>query len=136
MEKYLDTGAGFAPFKSKSACAAGLEALATMNQEGWRVGEATLMPNHVHLLIRSEASPHSLKEILKRFKGRSSRQVNDALGRSGKFWQQDWFDRWMRHEAERRKVVDYIRANPVKAKLCAEWADYPWRISHDMDSQH
>jgi len=102
-----------------------------MEKEGWLVGEATVMPNHVHLLILREDSKFSLKEILERFKGRSARWINQELDRSGRFWQQDWFDRWMRHEGELTKTVAYIRNNPVKAKLVDEWRDYRWRISRE-----
>jgi len=129
MEKYLDVGKGFAPFKDVAVCESCLEAFQVMEKEGWQVGEATLMPNHVHLLIRRMDSVHSLKEILQRFKGRSARSSNIALNRRGKFWQQDWFDRWMRHEGELLKTVNYIRNNPVKARLCRDWSDYRWRIS-------
>jgi REP element-mobilizing transposase RayT len=129
MEKYLDVGQGFAPFQITAACNSCLTALQAMETEGWQVGEATLMPNHIHLIIRRMDSTHSMKEILHRFKGRSARAANLALNRKGKFWQQDWFDRWMRHEGELLKTVNYIRNNPVKAKLCSDWSDYLWRIS-------
>ena len=52
MEKYLDVGSGFAPYLNAGACGSCLKALAVMKKEGWHVGEAVVMPNHVHLLIR------------------------------------------------------------------------------------
>lgn len=100
-----------------------------MENDGWLVGEAVVMPNHLHLLIRRKVSSYSLREVLIRFKGRSSHSINREIDRSGKLWQQDWFDRWMRHDAECRKVIEYIRQNPVKARLCDQWDAYPWRIS-------
>ena len=130
VEKYLDIGAGFAPFNNVQACESCLQALHQIEEAGWQVGEATIMPNHVHLLLRSLDSACSLKQVVQRFKGRSARSVNLTLERKGKFWQQDWFDRWMRHEGEVVKTVAYIRNNPVKAKLCREWGDYQWRISN------
>lgn len=129
IEKYLDAGSGFTPFKNAAACNACLQAFQKMDEEGWAVGEVTIMPNHVHLLIRRGESPYSLKVILRRFKGRSARWCNETLGRSGKFWQQDWFDRWMRHEGELLKTIGYIRSNPIKAKLCKAWEDHKWRVS-------
>jgi len=131
IEKYLDQGRGRAPFRSASACELCLKALAGLEKEGWVVAEATVMPNHIHFLIRRGTSTHSLKEIVKRFKGRSSRWLNQELDVEGKFWQADWFDRWMRNESELKRTVDYIRNNPVKAKLVNEWVDYRWRISRD-----
>lgn len=132
VEKYLDVGSGFAPFREPKVCELCLDAMMTMQTEGWLVGEATVMPNHVHLLILRHDSEFSLKQILQRFKGRSARRFNQALKRTGRFWQEDWFDRWMRHESERTKTVAYIRNNPVKATLTKYWADYPWRISTEL----
>jgi len=83
------------------------------------------MPNHVHLLIRKASdSGLSFKQALERLKGRSARLVNKALKRKGRFWQEDWFDRWMRDEPEHQRTIQYIRNNPVKARLCQDWASY------------
>jgi len=132
-EKYLDGGGGLAVFNQARPCALCIGALLAMEREGWWVGEATVMPNHVHLLIRRQASDYSLREILQRFKGRSARWVNQELKRTGRLWQQDWFDRWMRNEAELRKTIAYIRNNPVKARIVDQWQAYPWRISSELE---
>ncbi len=132
-EKYLDTTNGFSPFSQEAACERCLDAFLAMEDEGWSVGEATVMPNHIHLLIIRQKYNFSLKQILKRFKGRSSRWINQELDRSGRFWQEDWFDRWMRNHDELRKTVAYIRNNPVKANLVKQWSDYPWRISRSSN---
>ena len=131
-EKYLDMGSGFAPFIDSASCERCLDACMAMEKEGWLVGEATVMPNHVHLLILRQETEFSLKEILERFKGRSARWINQELNRSGRFWQQDWFDRWMRNEGELMKTITYIRNNPVKAKLVHEWSEYRWRMSTEL----
>jgi REP element-mobilizing transposase RayT len=130
-EKYLDQGTGFAPFTDSPICRDVLSALDKMTGEGWEVGEAVIMPNHVHLLtIQTDSVGLSLKKALERFKGRSARTLNARLQRKGRFWQEDWFDRWMRNEDEKAKTIRYIRNNPVKARLAAKWQDYPWRISN------
>ncbi|TVP78772.1 MAG: hypothetical protein EA353_07640 [Puniceicoccaceae bacterium] len=132
-EKYLDAGSGFAPFTQPRPNQLCLEAMIAMEKEGWLVGEATVMPNHVHLLILEQDTGFSLKQIVERFKGRSARWINQALGRSERFWQQDWFDRWIRNEGELAKTIAYIRNNPVKAKLASDWKAYQWRISHEEE---
>lgn len=133
-EKYLDAGMGFAPFTTSLACEPCLKAFAEIQAEGWNVGEASIMPNHIHLLILRRQSDFSLRQVIRRFKGRSGRWINRALGRTGRFWQEDWFDRWMRDDAERSKTVAYIRNNPVKAGLAKEWIEHPWRVSTEVDS--
>ncbi len=42
------------------------------------------------------------------------------LGRSGRFWQDESYDHWVRDDEELERIVDYIAANPVKADLVAE----------------
>ena len=133
-EKYLDQRRGFTPFKDQRCCHLMLQLLETIEADGWALGEATVMPNHIHILIKNVQSPFLMKQVVTRFKGRSARRLNLYLKRRGRFWQQDWFDRWMRNEAELTKVVRYIRDNPIKARLARNWADYRWRISRlDLD---
>jgi REP element-mobilizing transposase RayT len=64
---------------------------------------------------------------MKTFKGRTARRCNQVLGRAGAFWQTDWFDRWIRDEAEWSRVRDYIHNNPIKAGLAKADGDaYRW----------
>jgi len=124
-EKYLDRGEGFAPFKEADCCAT----LATQFEKiatDWQVADWVVMPNHLHFVLLDNGSALSLSDVLRQFKGRSARACNLALGRSGTFWQRDWFDRWMRSESELQKVQRYIAHNPVKAGLAKQAKDYQW----------
>jgi REP element-mobilizing transposase RayT len=87
------------------------------------------MPNHVHFMVAALGeTPTPLRTTLRQWKGRGARQANLALGRRRAFWQEDWFDRWLRTAAEEERVLGYIRQNPVKAGLVREWTDWPWRF--------
>jgi len=87
----------------------------------------TIMPNHWHaLLVPDPSSPHALSTIMKRIKGRTAKRLRALLGGSGPVWQREWFDRWMRSDAEWEKSVAYIRNNPVKAALVGSWSEHPW----------
>jgi len=98
----------------KSAEERGLYAL-----QAWVV-----MPNHVHVLFEPK-SP--MAQITKAVKGRSARQANLVLGRTGKyFWQDESFDHWIRDEAEFAKIKKYIERNPVVAGLVAKETDWSW----------
>ena len=127
-EKYLDRGEGFAPLRDADACEAILASWRQLAAEtGWAVPHFAIMPNHVHFLLQpTAAKPASLRVTVREFKGRTARQANRALGRSGAFWQSDWFDRWVRDAAEEERIIDYIRQNPVKAGLARDWRNYPW----------
>jgi len=63
---------------------------------------------------------------MKRLKGRTAKRIRGALGGSGAFWQREWFDRWMRDDAEWERCAAYIRNNPVKAGLAEKWEAHPW----------
>ncbi len=48
------------------------------------------------------------------------------LGRSERFWQKEYFDRFIRNARHFAKVVAYIENNPVKARLCEKPEDWPF----------
>ena len=82
------------------------------------------MANHVHLLIRPVIKPG---EALRRIKGRSAREANLALSRTGEpFWQAESYDHWARNAEETARIVRYIENNPVTAGLAMRAEDYRW----------
>jgi len=83
-----------------------------------------VMPNHVHVLLEPLAQMSSITQFIK---GRSARHANLLLHRHGKtFWQKESFDHWVRDSKEFDRILLYIRNNPVKAKLAANPAAWPW----------
>jgi REP element-mobilizing transposase RayT len=127
MEKYLDAGTGACRLSDLRAAEIIVEELNALHAWQIDVPHFSIMPNHWHAMFvpRRECS-RSLTEILRRVKGRSARAINLLFGDSGQFWQREWFDRWMRSDAEFEKCVAYIRNNPVKAGLVRRTEDHPW----------
>jgi len=83
-----------------------------------------VMANHVHLLVTPQIELPKLTHTLKRF---TAREGNRLLGTTGQaFWQDESYDRWVRHEVEFERIADYIENNPVSAGLCATPEDFPW----------
>ena len=82
-----------------------------------------IMPNHTHLLFSFERGD-DLPTIAQRWKGGSSREINLLLKRSGRLWQPDYFDRLVRSPQHFQTSLDYIRDNPLKAKL--HESDFVW----------
>ena len=116
IEKYLDSGQGFAPFKDPRCCHLVVDRFRDLQVQGWDVRHFVIMPNHVHLVVWAKGAT-AMAETWKRWKGRISHDANQVLGRSGSFWQRDWFDRVMRSEAETIRVIRYVHNNPIKAGL-------------------
>jgi REP element-mobilizing transposase RayT len=83
-----------------------------------------VMPNHVHMLILPHAA---LSQITHWIKGRTAREANLLLGRTGEpFWQDESHDHWVRNKREFHRIVAYIEENPVSAGLAATPEDWPW----------
>ena len=83
------------------------------------------MPNHVHLLMETDAT-HPLPKVVQSWKPFTAKQANAILGRTGVFWDRDYFDRYIRDDGHRAAVVHYIEENPVKAGLVERAEDWPW----------
>ena len=73
--------------------------------------------------IFTPSSPHQLKDILHSWKSYTGTQANLVLGRSGRFWQREYYDHAIRDQEEFEHYVWYTLMNPVKAGLCVRWQD-------------
>ncbi|MGA2268539.1 MAG: transposase [Bryobacteraceae bacterium] len=83
-----------------------------------------LMPNHVHVLMLPRVAPAQITHWIK---GKTARESNLLLGRTGEpFWQDESFDHWVRNERELQRIAAYIEGNPVLAGLADTPEDWPW----------
>jgi len=78
------------------------------------------MPNHVHVVVRLFPG-QELAKIVKGWKNFSAKAANQALGRKGRFWQREYYDRLLRNGDERDRAIRYIVENPANAGL-KNWA--------------
>lgn len=84
------------------------------------VGIATIMPNHVHLLLningRGGVTPPlrlNLGQIIARFKYETTKAINGLNGTAGvRFWQRNYFERVVRNDREYAAIYTYIQHNP------------------------
>ena len=100
-------------------------ALLHFDGERYRLIAWTIMPNHVHVLIEL-LGQHSLGLIVSSWKRFSARTANRVIGRSGPFWQDDYWDTYIRDERHFESTIGYIENNPVKAGLIDSPAEWPW----------
>jgi REP element-mobilizing transposase RayT len=66
-----------------------------------------IMANHVHIVIQAFTA-------------------NQPLGRTGKFWQDEYYDHFIRSEDELNRVIRYVERNPVKAGQVDSIEHYQW----------
>jgi REP element-mobilizing transposase RayT len=123
IELFLDTGHGSCVLREPQTGSMVEDALLHFDGQRYRLIEWVVMPNHVHLLV--ELFPEwMLPEVLKSWKSYTSHEANRILGRSGQFWQEDYFDRFIRDLKHFENAKQYIRENPVTAglvKLPEDW---------------
>jgi len=85
-----------------------------------------VMPNHVHSLIEM-VKGYSLGGILHSWKSYTAKKANWILGRSGQFWDEDYYDRYIRDDDHLRIAIGYIEQNPVKSRLVTDATQ--WKYS-------
>ena len=122
LEEYLDAGRGECLLRRAEIAAVVEENFLRFDGDRYRLLAWVVMPNHVHVLVEILQMPMSL--VVKNWKSYTAKEINSRLRRTGDFWQEDYFDRYMRDEAHLEKTVRYIENNPVKAglvKFAQEW---------------
>jgi putative transposase len=107
----------------------------------YRLDAFSIMSNHVHSIFKPLVDESVLQDILRSgdyedqipalakimqaIKGRSARECNVLLGRSGQFWEHESFDHVIR-VGKFEKTVRYVLNNPVTADIVRRWQDYQW----------
>ena len=102
--------------------------LALLSEHARSAGVATwawcLMPNHVHLVL-VPPTPDALRRALSEAHRRYSRMVNFRQGWRGYLWQ-GRFASCPLDEGHALAAARYVELNPVRARLVARAADWPW----------
>jgi REP element-mobilizing transposase RayT len=70
---------------------------------------------------------HPLSEVMHSIKSYTAHEANRILGRKGRLWSVESFDRYIRDARHYRNTFKYIEENPVKAGLCGRAED--WEFS-------
>lgn len=123
IEKYLDEGYGSCYLKDERVAESVQNSLLYFDGERYKLYSWVVMPNHVHLIL-TPIEPHALSGIMHSWKSFTAKEANKILNRKGTFWQEDYFDRFIRDAEHFGKCVAYIERNPVKAGLCKEPSDW------------
>ncbi|HET6571967.1 MAG TPA: transposase, partial [Fimbriiglobus sp.] len=124
-EAFLDTGYGACHLRDERVGALVETALLFFDAQRYHLHAWVVMPNHVHTLF-TPTSGHGLSDIVGSWKSFTAKQANKLLGRSGQFWREDYFDRFIRDEEHFAGASEYIEINPVKAGLCVQSEDWPF----------
>ncbi|RYG33215.1 hypothetical protein EON81_18750 [bacterium] len=99
------------------------DAMLHRHPDSWDLYAWTIMPNHLHMLVRF-SDEIAMFKVLQVFKGWTGNQANGILGVRGAYWFREYHDRFIRDENHFANCVDYIDLNPVKAGLCEKAEDW------------
>ncbi len=124
-EGCLDAGVGSRALAEPPVAGVVATALAHFDGQRYRLHAWCIMPSHVHVLA-AQAEGWPLPDVVHAWKSFSAKAINRRLDRHGHFWAANYFDRFMRDEAQFEAARAYIEANPVKAGLCGADGDWPW----------
>lgn len=117
VEYYLDQNYGKCYLRRQDVAEMIEENLQRFDGEKYKLYAWVIMPNHLHLLL-TPINGFSLSEIVHSCKSYTASKANRLLGRAGRFWFPEPFDRFIRNSEHFEKTRTYIENNPVKAKLC------------------
>jgi REP element-mobilizing transposase RayT len=91
-----------------------------VNSRIWWVHAATIMPDHVHLVLGFPPEADV---------GKSIRDWKRWTARALRFdWQRDFFEHRLHGEENFQEKTRYVLENPVRAGLIGDWRDWPWTI--------
>ena len=90
----------------------------------WYVHLATIMPDHIHLLITFGSADARIQTVVSKWKEWTAKSL-------GIRWQRDFFEHRLRKEESWRQKADYILANPVRAGLVQRWENWPYVLIAD-----
>jgi putative transposase len=131
LEAWLDRGHGECWLRQAGVADVVEEVLRSNDGKHFQLRAWVIMPNHVHLVVDVWNVP--LTSLIDRWKGKSARLANQVLKRTGKFWQEDYFDTLIRDGDHLKKAVRYTDRNPAKAKLVLDPALWRWSSARLRD---
>ncbi len=105
VERYLDQGYGELLLKDARVADMVQNSLLKFDGLRYRLFAWVVMPNHVHSLM-TRFEEFELKNILHSLKSYTAHEANKILRREGKFWIDDYLDRYIRNEKHFCKTVE------------------------------
>jgi REP element-mobilizing transposase RayT len=121
IDKYLDAGQGACWMNRPDVAEVVTNALSFFNEKRYDLIAWCVMPNHAHVVFKT-AGEWALDKILHSWKSYSSLKANEILGRSGVFWQREYYDHIVRGSADLDRCIGYVMNNPSAARL----VNWPW----------
>jgi REP element-mobilizing transposase RayT len=121
VDSALNAGQGACYLKDERVARIVQDALRHFHGDHYELIGWAIMPNHAHVVVRPLGT-YQLPEILHSWKSFTAKEANKVLGRSGPFWQDEYYDHLIRDEEDFHHALQYMIDNPERAGL----HDWPW----------
>jgi REP element-mobilizing transposase RayT len=117
-----------------------LNSLRHFHNERYELFAASVMPDHVHLLLQPWPKGNDekrnvlfwpLSELMHSIKSFSAHRINQFEKQSGPVWEKEQFDRYVRSDRDLKEKFHYILRNPWDAAVARQNEDYPWIWTQD-----
>lgn len=93
---------------------------------GWEVLCFSLMPNHIHLVVRHTHLTRHMGTVLRLWKSYAARECNKILELEGQpFFEHENYDTVIKTVTDLRAHCRYTLYNPVYAGLSPTWREWP-----------
>jgi REP element-mobilizing transposase RayT len=135
IERWADRGYGCCVLRDDGVADLVRSALEYFDGDRYSLGSWTIMPSHVHCLVRPFEG-WTTQKIVSSWKQFTARRIQAQVRRGElpgvsiddvrPLWHREYFDRFIRDLDHYRQTVRYIENNPVKAKLVGRAEDWPW----------
>ena len=126
FEKYLARGRGSSRLRDPRAAHVVEESLLFRDRQHYDLLAWVVMPNHVHVVVRQKPGV-PLDGVIRRWKSWMAHEIHRIFGSSGRFWEPEVFDHWLRDGVRIEGAIRYVEMNPVAAGLCRSPID--WQFS-------
>ena len=116
MMEHLDAGYGVCWLRDGAVRRIVESAFCHVNTRVARILAYVIMPNHVHAVLETRPGV-TIQYVMHSLKGFSAHRINQYLGRTGRVWQREYFDRVVRSDTHFQRAIQYIMSNPRHCKM-------------------
>jgi len=121
-EYWLDKGLGCCALANREMAQVVQEAFMHHNGDKYDLLAWSIMPNHIHVMIKAKSDLPKIIQSWKSYTGKwalaNNKKFNLGIEAGTKeFWMPEYWDRFIRDEEHFNNAVRYILNNPIKARL-------------------
>jgi putative transposase len=91
-------------------------------ERGIALGRYVIMPDHIHLFVRG-----GIDFVLVQWTRMLKRSLSKAITAPSPHWQKGFFDHLIRQSESYSEKWEYVRQNPVRARLVDDPGEWPWQ---------